>query len=114
MQITSVGLDLAKNVIQLHAVNQDGKAVLKKSLRRNQVLPFFANLTPCLIGMEACSSAHYWARKLQTMGHRLGRQKCHRCEGNSVTLRLGRDASAILLTFSATYVFWLVNVSPRG
>jgi transposase len=69
MQITTIGLDLAKNVIQLHAVNQHGKAVLKKSLRRNQVLPFFANLTPCLIGMEACSSAHYWARKLQTMGH---------------------------------------------
>jgi hypothetical protein len=53
MQITTVGLDLAKNVIQLHAVNQHGKAVLKNSLRRNQVLPFFANLTPCLIGMEA-------------------------------------------------------------
>ena len=69
MQITTVGLDLAKNVIQLHAVNQHGKAVLKKSFKRNQVLPFFANLTPCLIGMEACSSAHYWARKLQTMGH---------------------------------------------
>jgi hypothetical protein len=57
MQITTVGLDLAKNVIQLHAVNRHGKAILKKSLRRNQVLPFFANLTPCLIGMEACSSA---------------------------------------------------------
>ena len=55
MQITTVGLDLAKNVIQLHAVNQHGKAVLKKSFKRNQVLPFFANLTPCLIGMEACS-----------------------------------------------------------
>jgi len=69
MQITTVGLDLAKNVIQVHAVNQHGKAVLKKSLKRDQVLPFFANLTPCLIGIEACSSAHYWARKLQTLGH---------------------------------------------
>jgi transposase len=53
MQITTVVLDLAKNVIQLHAVNQHGKAVLKKALGRNQLLPFFANLTPCLIGMEA-------------------------------------------------------------
>jgi transposase len=69
MQITTVGLDLAKNVIQLHAVNQHGKVLLKKALKRNQVLPFFANLTPCLIGIEACSSAHYWARKLQSLGH---------------------------------------------
>ena len=69
MQITTVGLDLAKNVIQVHGVNQHGKAVLKKSLKRDQVLPFFINLTPCLIGIEACSSAHYWARKLQTLGH---------------------------------------------
>jgi hypothetical protein len=58
MQITTVGLNLAKNVMQLHADNQHGKAVLTKSFKRNQVLPFFANLTPCLIGMEACSSAH--------------------------------------------------------
>ena len=69
MEITTVGLDLVKNVIQLHAVNQHGKAALKKAFKRNQLLPFFANLTPCLIGMEACSSAHYWARKLQAMGH---------------------------------------------
>jgi transposase len=69
MKITTVGLDLAKNVIQVHAVNPQGKAVLKKSLKRDQVLPFFANLTPCLIGIEACSSAHYWARKLQALGH---------------------------------------------
>lgn len=69
MQITTVGLDLAKNVIQAHGVNTGGKAVLRKALKRDQVLPFFANLTPCLIGMEACSSAHYWARKLQTLGH---------------------------------------------
>lgn len=69
MQITTVGLDLAKNVIQVHAVNQHGRTVLKKALKRDQVLPFFANLTPCLIGLEACSSAHYWARKLQPLGH---------------------------------------------
>jgi transposase len=69
MQITTVGLDLAKNVIQVHAVNQHGKVVFKKALKRDRILPFFANLTPCLIGVEACSSAHYWARKLQTLGH---------------------------------------------
>jgi transposase len=69
MQIATIGLDLAKNVIQLHAVNQHGRTVAKKALKRDQVLPFLANLTPCLIGMEACSSSHYWARKLQALGH---------------------------------------------
>ena len=69
MKITTVGIDLAKNVIQVHGVDERGKAVLKKSLKRVQVLPFFANLPVCLIGTEACGSAHHWARKLQTLGH---------------------------------------------
>ncbi|MBK7565212.1 MAG: IS110 family transposase [Propionivibrio sp.] len=69
MKITTVGIDLAKNVIQVHGVDERGKTVLKKSLKRMQVLPFFANLPVCLIGMEACGSAHHWARKLQTLGH---------------------------------------------
>ena len=69
VKITSVGIDLAKNVIQVHGVDERGNAVLKKQLRRDQVAPFFANLPPCLIGMEACASAHHWARKLQSFGH---------------------------------------------
>ena len=69
MKITTVGIDLAKNVIQVHGVDERGKTVLKKSLKRMQVLPFFAHLPVCLIGMEACGSAHHWARKLQTLGH---------------------------------------------
>jgi transposase len=69
MNITTVGIDLAKNVIQVHGVDERGKPVLKKPLKRSQVLPFFANLPSCLIGMEACGSAHYWARKLEQMGH---------------------------------------------
>lgn len=69
MQITTVGVDLAKNVFQVHAVDAHGKTVLKKQLKREQMAPFFAKLPPCLIGMEACGSAHHWARKLQTMGH---------------------------------------------
>lgn len=68
MQVTTVGLDLAKNVFQVHGVNGHGKAVIRKQLRRNQVA-FFANLPSCLVGMEACASAHHWARKLQTLGH---------------------------------------------
>jgi len=62
MNITTIGLDIAKNVFQLHGVDANGKTVLRKQLKRNQVLAFFAKLLPCLIGLEACSGAHYWAR----------------------------------------------------
>lgn len=69
MNITTIGLDLAKNVFQVHGADAHGKPMLRKQLKRDQVSVFFANLPPCLIGMEACSGAHYWARKLQAMGH---------------------------------------------
>jgi len=69
MNITTIGIDLAKNVFQVHGVDERAKVGLKKQLKRAQVLPFFANLPPCLIGMEACGSAHYWARKLNKLGH---------------------------------------------
>lgn len=69
MNITTVGIDLAKNVFQVHGVDEHGKAVLRKSLKRSQVASFFANLPVCLIGIEACASAHHWARKLQGFGH---------------------------------------------
>lgn len=69
MKITTVGIDLAKNVFQVHGIDEHGKPGLKKQLKRAQVLPFFANLPACLIGMEACGSAHYWARKLAELGH---------------------------------------------
>lgn len=69
MKITTVGIDLAKSVFQVHGVDEHGRAALKKSLKRAQFAVFFANLPSCLIGMEACGSAHHWARKLQSMGH---------------------------------------------
>jgi len=68
-KITTVGLDLAKLVFQVHGADQDGRPVVRKKLRRGQVLGFFAELPPCLIGLEACASAHYWARELQALGH---------------------------------------------
>ena len=67
--ISRVGVDLAKQVIQVHGVNEHGKVVLKKQLKRDKVAEFFVNLAPCLIGMEACGGAHHWARKLQEFGH---------------------------------------------
>ena len=66
---TTIGIDLAKNIFQIHGIDARGKAIIKKALKRTQMLPFFVNLKPCLIGMEACGSAHYWARKLQAHGH---------------------------------------------
>jgi transposase len=69
--ITTVGVDLAKNVIQVHGVDRRGKTVLKKQLRRSRFVEFFANVPACLIGMEACSSAHHWARELEKLGHQV-------------------------------------------
>jgi len=69
MNVTTIGIDLAKSVFQVHGVDKDGKTVIQKRLRRSKVLEFFVQLPPCLVGMEACSSAHYWARKLREQGH---------------------------------------------
>ena len=69
MEITTAGLDLAKHVFQVHGVDASGNVVLKRRLRRAQVHAFFAGLKPCLIGMEACATAHFWARQLRELGH---------------------------------------------
>lgn len=69
MKINRIGIDLAKNVFQMHGVDRDGKAVVRRQLRRQQMKVYFAELEPCLVGMEACSSAHYWARTLGALGH---------------------------------------------
>jgi transposase len=68
-KITTIGLDLAKNVFQVHAVYEMGKVVVRKRLRRGQVLTFFAGIAPCLVGLEACATAHHWARELIALGH---------------------------------------------
>ena len=68
-QITTIGIDLAKSVFQVHGVDTEGAIVVKRKLRRAQVLTFFAGLEPCLVGMEACAGAHFWARELAALGH---------------------------------------------
>jgi len=68
MEITTVGLDLAKNVFQVHAISRTGEVLVRRALRRAQVIPFFSKLPPCLIGMEACSTSHHWARALVGLG----------------------------------------------
>src|SRR2546425_2160976 len=69
MKLSTCGIDLAKAVFQIHGVDQYGKARLRKQIRRAEMLTFFLKLEPCLIGMEACGGAHYWARKLTEIGH---------------------------------------------
>jgi transposase len=69
MKITTIGIDLAKVVFQIHGVDERGKVSVRKQLKRAEMSKYFANLEPCLIGMEACGSAHYWARKLEGYGH---------------------------------------------
>lgn len=69
MKITTIGIDLAKLVFQIHGVDERGKVAVRKQLKRAEMASYFANLEPCLIGMEACGSAHHWARKLAGYGH---------------------------------------------
>src|SRR3974377_1573945 len=71
MQVTTIGLDIAKNVFQVHGIDAKEKVVVRKQLRRSQVIAFFKALPPCLIGMEACATAHYWARELRKLGHKV-------------------------------------------
>jgi transposase len=77
MQISTIGVDLAKHVFQLHGVGPDGSVVLRQKLRRSQVIVFFAKLAPCLVGMEACATAHHWARELRALGHEVRLMPAH-------------------------------------
>ena len=66
---TTVGLDIAKSVFQVHGIDADGNVVVRSQLKRRYVLTFFQKLPPCLVGIEACASSHYWSRELQALGH---------------------------------------------
>lgn len=68
-EVTTIGLDLAKRVFQVHGADAKGRPVLQKKLRREEVLSFFAKLPPCVVGMEACASSHHWAREIRALGH---------------------------------------------
>ena len=68
-EVTTIGLDLAKSVFQVHGIDVSDSPVLRRRLRRGQVLGFFRKLPPCLVGMEACATSHYWAREIAALGH---------------------------------------------
>src|SRR6202023_2610503 len=67
--VTTIGLDIAKSVFQVHGVDADGEVLIRRQLKRRQVLAFFEKLPPCLVGIEACASSHHWSRELQALGH---------------------------------------------
>jgi transposase len=69
--ITTVGLDIAKSVFQVHGVDAQGNVLVRRQLKRGHVLPFFQKLPPCLVGIEACATSHYWSRELQALGHKV-------------------------------------------
>ena len=66
---TTIGLDIAKSVFQVHGIDAAGQVVIRRQLKRRYVLAFFEKLAPCLVGIEACASSHYWSRQLQALGH---------------------------------------------
>ena len=67
--VTTIGLDIAKSVFQVHGVDAGGQGVIRRQLKRRYVLAFFEKLPPCLVGIEACASSHHWSRELQALGH---------------------------------------------
>src|SRR3954465_9674750 len=71
MQITTIGLDIAKNVFQVHGIDGNETVVVRKQLRRGKLIAFFESLAPCLVGIEACATAHYWSRELTKLGHQV-------------------------------------------
>ena len=108
MQITTIGLDIAKNVFQVHGIDASEKVVVRKQLRRSQVLAFFKALPPCLIGMEACATAHYWARELTKLGHTVRLMPAKDVKAYVMAIiagdedeRLPADAHAVLIVLAA-------------
>jgi transposase len=94
MNVTAIGLDIAKSVFQVHGCDRNGKAVLKKQLRRGQVLAYFANLPASLVGLGACGGAQYWARELNKLGHDARLIRAVGTISDSVIVRMG-----LLITF---------------
>ena len=95
MQVTTIGLDLAKSVFQVHGVDAAGEVVITRKLRRAQVLAFFAKLAPCLVGMEACGSAHHWARELMALGLvRHGKLRCSFLADSNASIRRRRESGS--------------------
>ena len=115
--ITTIGLDIAKSVFPVHGVDADGQVVVRRQLKRRYVLAFFQKLPPCLVGIEACASAHHWTRELQALGHtaklmppayvkpyvKLHKNDADRCRGN---LRSSRAANMRFVATESPRTAW--------
>ena len=114
MQVTTIGLDIAKNVFQVHGIDATEKIVVRKQLRRGQVLEFFKALPPCLVGMEACATAHYWARELTTLGHQV-RLMTHpgHCAGHRLRAEPG-GSQHVLTPFAGGDIVMIITISSAG
>ena len=78
--VTTIGFDIAKSVFQVHGVDAAGQMVVRRQLKRRQVIAFFQQLPPCLVGIEACASSHYWSRELQALGQQRAANAAGLCE----------------------------------
>jgi transposase len=106
-EVSTIGLDLAKTVFQVHGVDQAGDVVISRQLRRHRVLPFFKKLAPCLIGLEACASSHHWARELTALGHEV---RIMPVELRRRAICVGIVAAIVLRNMFATVTFHLLAV----
>ncbi len=116
-QIRTVGLDIAKSVFQVHGVDEDGEVVVRRRLKRSRVLPFFASLEPCRIGIEACATSHFWARELSAFGHdvrlmppayvkpSVKRQKNDAADAEAICEAVGRPTASQIASASAASFF---------
>ena len=74
--VTTIGLDIAKSVFQVHGIDAEGKVHIRRQLKRRYVLAFFQKLSPCLVGIEACATSHHWSRELKALGHNVRNDQC--------------------------------------
>ena len=96
--VTVIGLDIAKSVFQVHGIDAAGTIVIQRQIRRGQVLTFFASLRPCLVGIEACATAHHWSRELQHLGHCARSLKPGPYSGPDAACKAGASATRPLLS----------------
>jgi len=108
MNVATIGIDLAKNTFSLHGTDAQGKTVLKKTISRSKLLACFANLPPCVVGMEACTGAHHWVRELRQLGHD-ARIIAPRSSSRSNPANSKRFYACI-----ASASRWLANVRPSS
>src|SRR6516225_6865030 len=116
--ITTIGIDIAKSVFQVHGVDAGGQVVLRRQLKRRYVLAFFGKLAPCLVGIEACASSHYWARVLHRTRHLFIRQQTSvinairaHCAEFGIVAPVGRRGVEELLNVIATGLYWIKRLS---